>query len=149
MYKNILNALLLAFAGLSSLQAQLAVNFTPEVYGQTLDGLSYARVINTQPNILIGKMTIRVRESRNGNVVTALLPPFRINPGTNNIDRAAFSAAKFAFGRNNFGISLSQSGRFPEGEYEYCFEIEFSEFKDPTVSPVLENCRRHYYLSTP
>ncbi len=57
-----------------------------------------------------------MRENRNGNIVTIKMPSFRIKPGMNEINKAAFGNAKFAFGNNNFGLTVNQTGKFMEGE---------------------------------
>lgn len=123
-------------------QAQVAVNFSPAIYGQSLDGLAYAQIMNSSPGMLRAKLTIRVRQG-NVHVLTVITPVFMLRPGMNAIDRTAFSKARFAFGNNNYGLTLSQSGRFLEGEYEYCFELDISESKDPRLAPVYENCFVH------
>jgi hypothetical protein len=134
----ILSSLLCYFS-----QAQISVNFSPAVYGQTLEGLVYARIINAYPGGLMARVTIRVRENRSGNVVTVKTSSFPIHPGVNEINKAAFGNAKFTFGNNNFGLTLSQTGKFMEGEYEYCYEVDISDSKITSLPLLYENCFVH------
>jgi hypothetical protein len=123
---------------------QVLINFNPAVYGQSLEGLSFAQMVNLYPQDLNGAVTIRVRETHAGNVATIRMPAFLLRRGSNTIDRLAFSKALFSFGKNKYGSLLSQSGKFPEGEYEFCFEIDLSSSKLPAGAlPVIENCFIH------
>ncbi|MGN6293126.1 MAG: hypothetical protein ACTHMV_10315 [Chitinophagaceae bacterium] len=119
---------------------QVTIQFNAAVYGQSLEGLSLAQILNSQQQELIGRITIKVREVKAGHVVTVVIPSFTLRQGNNMIDRVAFSKGRFLFGNNNYGLTLSQSGRFPEGEYEYCYEIDLSESKLPLNVPFFENC---------
>lgn len=120
--------------------AQVAVTFSPVIYGQTVDGLAYAQILNSHSTDLRAKLTIRVREMRGLNVVTIKTLAFTIHPGVNTIDRVAYNNSRYIFGNNNFGLTASQTGKFLEGEYEYCFEVDISESKNSQLAPVYENC---------
>ena len=136
----------LSFLGLLMcfvLRAQVTVNFSPAVYGQTLEGLAYAQIINNYSVPLVANVSINVRGSNGGNVVSIKIPSFPLRPGVNEISRAAFGNAKFSFGNTNAGLTVSQTSRFPEGEYEYCYEVDISESKAPSLPPVFENCFTH------
>ncbi|MBO9573309.1 MAG: hypothetical protein J7497_14045, partial [Chitinophagaceae bacterium] len=54
--------------------------------------------------------------------------------------RAAFGNSKFSFGNNNYALNVSQTSRFMEGEYEYCYEVDISDSKASTLPPIYENC---------
>jgi len=118
---------------------QLAIQFSPVIYGQSLEGLSFATLMNSSVETVRARVTIKIRESQAGNVVTVVIPSVLIRPGSSPMDRTAYSNSRFSFGNNNYGLILSQSGKFPEGEYEYCFEIEM-EPKAGWVSNYFENC---------
>jgi hypothetical protein len=122
---------------------QVIVNFNPLISGQSLDGLNFVLLQNSYPHDVLAKMTIRVRESHAGTVVTISVPSFILRPGNSSIDRNAFSRSKFSFANNSYGVALNQSGRFPEGEYEYCFETDLSETKTPLANPFFESCFNH------
>lgn len=141
--KKILSLFLLCILLCYFGQAQITVNFSPAVYGQTLEGLVYARIMNAYSGALIARVTIRVRENKNGNILIIKIPSFSIHPGVNEINKAAFGNAKFSFGNNNFGLTLSQTGRFMEGEYEYCYEVDISESKLTSLPLLYENCFVH------
>lgn len=121
------------------LNAQIAVNFNPVIYGQSVEGLAYAKIVNSSNGNLIAKVTVKVR-AKGLNVVTIIMPSFQLHAGMNEISRAAFSNARFGFGNNNYGLTASQSGKFPEGDYEYCYEVDISESKDLRLPPIYENC---------
>jgi hypothetical protein len=121
------------------MKAQIAVNFNPVIYGQSIEGLAYAQIVNSSLGNLIAKVTVKVR-TKGLNVVTIVMPSFQIHAGMNEISRAAFSNARFGFGNNNYGLTASQSGKFPEGDYEYCYAVDISESKDPQLPPIYENC---------
>ena len=137
--KILVSLLFFALFFATGAQAQVVVNFSPAVYGQSLDGLAYAQIINSSPGNLLAKVTMRVRQG-NMNVVTVITAPFQLHPGANEINKSAYSTARFAFGNNNYGLTASQTGKFLEGEYEYCFEVDVSASKDPRLPPVFENC---------
>lgn len=120
--------------------SQVTIQFNAAVYGQSLEGLSLAQILNSQQQELIARITIKVREIKAGHIVTVVIPSFMLRQGNNMIDRVAFSKGRFLFGNNNYGLALSQSGRFPEGEYEYCYEVDLSESKLPPAVPFFENC---------
>jgi len=124
----------------SELKAQIDFNFSPTIYGQTLEGLQYTQIINSSGFDLKGFVTVKVREVSGQDVVAVKTAIFLIRPGVNNITREAFSNARFSFARNNFGSILNETGRFAEGEYEYCFEADISESKQSQLPQIFENC---------
>jgi len=135
---HFLTVILILFS--SGLRAQINFNFSPAIYGQTLDGLVYVQIINSSGFDLKGFVTVKVREISGQDVVAVKTAIFLIRQGVNNISREAFSNARFSFARNNFGSLLNETGRFAEGEYEYCFEADISESKQVQLPQVFENC---------
>lgn len=121
-------------------QAQVSINFNAVVYGQSLDGLSFVQLFNSSNEDVKIKVTIKVREAVAGNVLTAIITSAPLHKGANTLDRGAFSAGRFSFGNNYYGLTLSQTGKFPEGEYEYCFEVEITDSKRTWAIPFFENC---------
>jgi hypothetical protein len=65
-YRFILFILLLP----SILEAQVVVNFSPAIYGQTLDGLVYAQIMNSSGVELRVVETIKISEASGINVST-------------------------------------------------------------------------------
>lgn len=120
--------------------AQILLQYNAPVHGQSLEGLSYIEIINNSGEDVKATVTIRVTESQSGNILTAVFPGVSIRRGNNSIDAAGFSRGKFSFANNYAGQIISRTGRFPEGEYEYCFEAEITDSKTPWPSSVFENC---------
>ena len=105
-----------ALAGVAS--GQVSISFNPSAYGQQLEGLTFVQIGNTTGQMLTATVTVKVRETSAGNVVTIIMPSVIIRQGMNFLDRNSFSKARFSFGNNPFGSMLNQSGKFMEGEYE-------------------------------
>jgi hypothetical protein len=133
---------LLAVTVLSA-SAQVTVQFVPAVYGQDVQGLAFAQLHSTSSSSMRVAVSIRVKEIGGGDVLRLKTTGFVLKPGPNQIDRRAFSNAVFSFSGNYHGGITRQSGKFPEGEYEYCFEVEVLETKDPGVLPLYEQCFMH------
>ena len=104
-------------------KAQIVVQFVPELQGRTTDGLMLAKFVNTFPESKTVTLDITVREKKTGKVVMISTAPFTLLPGMNNINRNAVSGSTIRFSENNVARLLRQSGVFPEGEYEYCFQV--------------------------
>jgi hypothetical protein len=121
-------------------RGQIIVTFSPTIYGQSLDGLVYAQIINTSGMGLRVIETISIRDVSGGNVVSIKTAPFILSQGTNFISKAAFTNGKFSFSNSYSGNFLSQTGKLPEGEFEYCFQTEIIGDKPDQVPPFYENC---------
>lgn len=121
-------------------KGQVMVNFSPGIYGQTIEGLAFAQVVNSLTVDIRGYITIRVRERNQRELVTIKVPSMNFRPGVNMIDRVAFANSKIIFGQSDRAYMLSNTGRFPEGELEYCYEVNLSESKNPNLPDVFENC---------
>jgi hypothetical protein len=122
------------------MRGQIVVNFSPAIYGQSLDGLVYAQIINSSGSALQVVETITIREISGGNVSTIKTAPFQLFQGSNFISKAAFTNARFSFSNSYYGTTLGQTGRLPEGEYEYCFQTEITGSKPSQIPPFYENC---------
>ncbi|RYE37347.1 MAG: DUF928 domain-containing protein, partial [Sphingobacteriales bacterium] len=126
-----------------SVTAQINVQFAPSRSGQNLQGLSLTQVVNASVYPASIALTIRIKEINSGEVVVIKTPGFILTSGVNSVDRVAFSNATFTFSNTYFGQAVKQTGNFPEGEYEYCFEIEVLETKDLRMLPSYEQCFNH------
>lgn len=104
------------------LKAQLSVSFVPEVQGRTIDGLWKARIANSGSQQYVN-VIITVREAASGAVVTIQTPPFDLLPGVNSIPAGAAFNAAVTFGNSQLATVVQQSGFFPGGDYEYCFQV--------------------------
>jgi hypothetical protein len=79
-----------------------------------------------------------VKDGNNKKVLTALTPEITVKQGVN-VLTVMMSQSRIQFGSNPAAGIISQTGRFPEGEYEYCFEFTGVE-KSNAPEQVFENC---------
>lgn len=121
------------------LSAQINMFFMPALNGQSVNGLFTAQIQNTTPLLFNGKIKITVRDINNKIVLLALTPSVSVRPGVNNI-QALSAQSKIQFGNSTSANVIAQTGRFPESEYEYCFEFTGTENKPAADEQVFENC---------
>jgi len=119
---------------------QISINFNAAVNGQSVDALAFVQIINSSGEDVKASIVIRVEESSKGKVSTAHFSNVPLAKGSNTISPASFSRGQFSFGSNYNANILSQTGRFPEGDYEYCFEIEITDSKTQWVTSYFESC---------
>lgn len=112
---------LLCGAGLAS-SAQVSFQFVPEVQGRTVDGLLWVKLTSLSQQTATISLDIAVTEKKAGRIISVTTGAFVMMPGTNPIDRRAASSAVIRFAGNDLARLVRQSGTFPEGEYEYCFQ---------------------------
>lgn len=129
---------LIALCNMAS--AQLSVQFSPVMGGQSLQNLALTRISLSSSSTARISLTIKVSEISGTPVVTIKTLPFYTSNGVNQIDRNSFANGIFTFGSNYYGNIVKQSGRFPEGEYECCFTEEVLDSKDPSILPSYEQC---------
>jgi len=103
-------------------KAQLTIAFMPEVQGRTIDGVWKARIGNNGARQTVN-LKIIITEASTGTVLTIQTPPFELLPGVNNIPANAAYNASVAFANNKLATVISQSGFFPAGDYDYCFQL--------------------------
>jgi len=123
-----------------SARSQVSVNFNASLYGRSLDGLSYAQIINASPQPVYAKIKVTIREMTQGIVATVHIPYFQLRVGTNTINHQSFTRSNFIFARNGAGAHLSQTAKFTEGEYEFCFEVTVGDPKTLVVTDVSDFC---------
>lgn len=116
-----------------TMQAQVSYVFVPEVQGRTLDGLLKAKTVNTGPAVQ-GKLHIAVTEQHSGVLVNITTITFNVLPGVNPLPAGLAAAATMNFGTSSVAKVLRQSGYFPAGDYEYCFELEATDKTDGSTS---------------
>lgn len=119
-----ISILLTALFGMFCLQgkAQYTFAFMPEVQGRSIDNIYKVRISNTS-GIVTANLRIIVTEAHTGTVVTIELPQFQLLSGVSTVLPAAVYQAHVAFGANKISTIIRQSGYFPEGDYEYCFQL--------------------------
>ncbi len=125
-----------------SLHPQVGFQFMPALNGQTVNGLYTAQVQNTGFTSFYGRVEITVKDDGNKTVLVALTPELVVKPG-NNLLTPLMSQSRIQFGSNAAASILSQTGKFPEGEYEYCFEFTGIENKSNAGEQVFDNCFNH------
>lgn len=130
-----LTVLLLPFFSM----AQLAVTFMPETQGRTLEGLMMARIMNGETQRRSVFMVIRVTEAGAGKIAETHTAAFDVNPGMNSIPASAAYNAAWSFGQHASATVVRQSHYFPEGEYEYCYELYENEKNKPGAL-IAEQC---------
>ncbi len=122
---------------------QVSLQFFPAIQGRTIDGLSSVQVFNSTSSTLRGFMLITVRDM-NHVLVQVKTTSMDFRPGSNSLNRVIFSGSRFTFGNSLAAMHLRNTGRFPEGELEYCFEVNISESKNATIPEEYENCFQYY-----
>jgi hypothetical protein len=105
-------------------KAQQSFIFLPELQGRTTDGLLQVRIVNSATESRQTRLRVTVTEQAGGRVLTLLTAPFQLMPGTNGLPPAIGRQTAISFGNNKTAAICRQSGVFPEGEYEYCFQLE-------------------------
>lgn len=109
------------------MKGQVSFNFLPEVQGRTLEGLFMVKVGNMETAPKLVTMVMTVTEAKAGKIVEVRTKPFQLRPGVNMLPAGVASGASLNFENNKLATVLRQSNFFPEGEYDYCFEINDTE----------------------
>lgn len=124
--------------------AQVIVSFEPALNGRTIEGLQRIKIINSMTGDVRGFLKVNVQDETGNLVVNILTPSFMIHPGSNMINSSVFANSRISFGNSRAVQVLNQTGRFPEGSFEYCFEFNADPSK-PNEAPVpYENCFNFY-----
>lgn len=125
------------------LQAQVNCFFQPQLQGTTFNGLLQVRLSNSYPEVTTGVLKIRVREMGSGEMVTIIIPDVKLQPGSNGLSRGLLSRASTKYGNAAGARILSNTGKFPEGSYQYCYEFTAMSGKQPEIT---EQCYDHVIL---
>jgi hypothetical protein len=104
------------------LKAQYTFAFMPEIQGRSIENIYKVRIGNTGARQTVN-MVVNVTEARSGMVVKLQIPGFDLMPGMNTVPPAAAYHATVAFGSSKLSTIIQQSGFFPEGDYDYCFQL--------------------------
>ncbi|MDB5146544.1 MAG: hypothetical protein JWQ57_564 [Mucilaginibacter sp.] len=111
------------------------VQFIPEIYGRNITGLFNCKLTNPGAKQTVN-LVITVTERSAGTVCQVVVPEFNLLPGTNPIPVAAARGASIQFSNNKLGQLSGLNHAFPEGDYDYCFEMSFIH----TDNPPFEQC---------
>ena len=128
MGRKYLIILLLLFALGAS--GQITVQFVPEIYGRSVDGLFNCKIFNPYQK-LDASLTITVTERKGGTVCIIKTVSFSIYPGANPIPGGAAGAASVRYGNTRLGQLTGINHNFPEGDYDYCFDLNFTHSDNP------------------
>jgi len=137
-YRHIFLCILLASS--LSVSAQVTVSFNASLHGRSMDGLSFAQVVNSSSQWVFAKIKITIHEMKYGIVATINIPYIQLRSGANVINSQTFARSNFVFAQNDAGRQLSQTGKFPDGEYEFCYEVTIGDPKTQMVYDVSDFC---------
>lgn len=101
---------------------QVSINFVPEIYGRNVDGLFNCQLINSGARQTTS-LKITVTERKGGTACVIKTPDFTLLPGSNPLPVSAARNAAIQFSGTNTGQLTRMSHTFPEGDYDYCFEL--------------------------
>lgn len=118
-------------------RAQFTFAFMPEIQGRSVDNIIKVRINNTG-TLAVVHLRVVVTEARAGKIVSIDVPSFDLMPGTTSIPAGAAYQASLTFGSNKLATVIRQSGFFPEGDYEYCFQLY--EGNDHSPELLAEQC---------
>lgn len=137
--KMLLGILALCAYNLASV-AQVQTIFQPSLNGRTLDGIMNFQVRNESQSELTALCRIIVREDTRGNVAEISVRGLPVHKGLNVYNRAVLKQAQYTFASNELATIFRQTGKLPEGEFEYCYEITIIESKPAIAQDFYENC---------
>jgi len=119
-YIFLLTGLLLSI--LKPLKAQITFSFMPEIQGRNMENVYKVRIGNGGTRQTVN-LVIEVTEAKSGKVASIRTAPFELMPGMNTVPTGAVYNAAVTFGTGKVATVISQSGFFPEGDYDYCFQL--------------------------
>jgi len=111
--------------------SQISIQFIPEVYGRSVDGLFNCRIFNPNKQQQQATLTITVTERHSGTLCIIKTGTFNIVPGNNPIPVTAARSAQIQYGNSRLGRLSAMNHNFPEGDYEYCYAISFVHSDNP------------------
>ncbi|MCZ4222504.1 DUF928 domain-containing protein [Pedobacter rhodius] len=114
--------MLLLLCNFQKVIGQVNVNFIPEVYGTSINGLMNVTIFSTLPRNDV-KLNINVSESKAGKVLTIQTGVFSLIQGTNRIPVNVVRNARILLTTNKIADYLRRNAIFPQGFYDYDFEI--------------------------
>ncbi|HEY0679886.1 MAG TPA: hypothetical protein VGD17_16495 [Chitinophagaceae bacterium] len=115
--------ILIIVCAFQRLHSQVIIQFVPEIHGRTVDGLMMAKFMSMSQEPQTAQLKVMVSERSTGLVVTLVSGPFSLYPGSNSLPRNSYSRSGLRFANNNAARMVRQSAQFPEGDYEYCYQV--------------------------
>jgi len=105
--------------------AQVTFQFMPDISGRSVDGLFNCRMTNPSNQRLNVSLSITVTERKGGTVCMIKTPAFSLYPGTTIIPANVARGSSVQFSSGKLGRMTSTSKLFPEGDYDYCYSLNF------------------------
>jgi hypothetical protein len=123
---------------------QVLIQFNPATDGATINKLMNVTLNNRYPSELMAVVTLTVRESKQGVVLKIQTPQYLLARGVSMLPANVFQRSRFVYSANTIGQQIGQTRSFPDGDYEYCYEINLAPVKG-YVPPVdyFESCFSH------
>src|SRR5689334_10598910 len=87
---------------------QVSLQFIPEVYGRSPDGLVNCRIINPSGR-KTATLTITVTERKNGTVLVLRTGSFNLMPGTNSLPASALRNASIQYNNNPIAVVVRRN----------------------------------------
>ena len=123
--------------------AQVNIIFQPALHGRNLEGIFNFQTISSSTADLTARLKITLREDRYGKVLEATVPVIQIRKGQQQFSRAFMENMAFKYASNELASITQSTGRIPEGEYEYCYELTLIGSKPSGLPDFFENCFTH------
>lgn len=144
MKKYVYHFLLMAFLlpGITSF-GQVNIVFQPALHGRNLEGVFNFQTISSSGTDLTARLKVTLREDRYGKVFEATVPLIKITKGQQQFSRAFMENTVFKYASNELASITQITGRIPEGEYEYCYELTLIGSKPSGIPDYYENCFTH------
>jgi len=105
---------------------QTTIQFIPELYGRNVDGLFRCNIINTSSQSQTATLSIVVKERKAGTVCVIKTPAFNVITGNNVLPFTIAHSSSVQFANTGTGRLTSVNHNFPEGDYEYCFTVNYT-----------------------
>ncbi len=112
---------LMAFLWLPAF-SQVSIQFVPEVFGRSMDGLMNASIYSIKDRLTV-QLNITVTEAKAGKVLTIQTQPFTIVPGNNILPPSAIKSSKVTISNTAMGNFVRQNSIFPNGDYDYSYVV--------------------------
>jgi len=103
---------------------QTTIQFIPELYGRNVDGLFRCSIINAGSS-QSASLSIVVKERKAGTVCIIKTPAFTVNTGNTILPLTIARNSSVQFANTGTGRLTSVNHNFPEGDYEYCFTVNY------------------------
>jgi hypothetical protein len=139
-FRKMLMGMLIVCLAEQGSNAQVQTMFQPSVNGRSLDGIMNFQVRNETQSELTALLRIVIREDAGGSVTEINVRNVSIRRGMNLFSRSMLKQAQLSFASNEAGGMFRQTGKLPEGDYEYCYEINITESKPAIAQDYYENC---------